>query len=423
MLIIYGAFRLGGIETFFLRLAKERFSLNLVTKFLFLSVRGKSDEIYIKQLEQFASVTFLDELLPDKFTFLAFFRAPFSLLYPFHCRKIQVMLNGISVIHTSDAHCAYVGNRLANKVNVDIPITIGVYHEKQFTWGNNSVLPYFEKKNREFFYNFIPRNNIVTFNSNMVQSFASVGYDIKGANYFPLGIDLPEVSTQPKERESLSVLRVVSVGRLTDFKTYNCWMLDVVKELKQRNISIEYTIYGEGSLESKMRAKIAELNIEDNVLLKGNLDYSEFHTISKFDVFIGSGTALLEASSLGLPCIVGIESIKEPVSYNYFSELSGTSYNEDGLFKKHKVSELLSKLHALNSVEYTKLSTRHVEKATEFSIKKCNKNFQKVFEQSSPVNIFQSFFMRFLYSTSYAFELLYMRINSNSAFSKKYTNK
>ena len=59
MLIIYGAFRLGGIETFFLRLAKERFSSNLVTKFLFLSVRSQSDEIYIKQLEQFASVIFL----------------------------------------------------------------------------------------------------------------------------------------------------------------------------------------------------------------------------------------------------------------------------------------------------------------------------------------------------------------------------
>lgn len=417
MLIIYGAFRLGGIETYFLRLAKEYKENGKEIKFLFLSDKWKSDSKLVSELEKYSEVNFLMDIL--KYPLLSFFRAPFSLIYPLSMPRIENLLSNVRSVHTSDVFSALVAHRLINLGGVKIPITTGIYHEKQFTWGNKR-LPLFEKFNREYFFNVLSKENIFTFNSSMIDLYSKKGFDISGAQYFPLGVIEDEGNKNLSFSKKPSHLNIVSVGRLTNFKTYNLWMLDVIYELKRKGIQVAYYIYGDGELKGKIEDLIHNKDLKDCVFLKGEIAYKEFSNIGKYDAFVGSGTALIEAASLGLPCIVGIESIKHAESYDFFSKLPGTSYNEDHLFPKKSMDSLFTLLNNMSEDEYSKLCYEHVEKAKLFSMSVCRNNFELATNRANIDAFKLGLLNRVIYSLSYAFALVEMRINPNSQFSKKY---
>ncbi|MBJ6983002.1 glycosyltransferase [Luteimonas sp. MC1572] len=118
-----------------------------------------------------------------------------------------------------------------------------------------------------------------------------------------------------------SQLRIVSVGRLVDFKAYNLGAPWIVATLRERGVHVSWDIYGDGPLQGKMEKEIAECNVRDLVRLKGELPYCDFQrTVASYDIFVGMGTAALEAAMLGVPTICATDSQRERC-YGFLHEL------------------------------------------------------------------------------------------------------
>ncbi|WP_460859807.1 glycosyltransferase [Rheinheimera gaetbuli] len=300
------------------------------------------------------------------------------------------MFKDTSQIHVSDGFSAIVAFSLMQRLEKQLPITVGFYHSKEFLWGANRNLPYFEKVNRAFVFNFLAQINLIIFNESLVALYQQHGRDLSKANCFPIGV--VDVSSSDSRLafsvKSVSPLQIVSVGRLVDFKQYNKWMIELVAELKSSAMSLEYHIYGNGPLEASLRDLAKRLGVVDAVHFHGLLNYADFDaTVAQYDIFVGSGTAIVQAAALGVPSIIGIENVAEPYSYGYIADITGFSYNEDGLYEKIPVAGLLHRYFTMSDSDKTMLKHKHIEKAKTFSMATCIANFARVEANAKPANI------------------------------------
>jgi len=134
----------------------------------------------------------------------------------------------------------------------------------------------------------------------------------------PLPVD---AINEPWTPPDLTVLKIISVGRLVDFKAYNLGASQVASECLARGIEIAWDIYGDGPLAGRIQEEIRSHSMEGIVTLKGELPYEQFtSTIAGYDLFIGMGTAAIEAAMIGLPSICATES-QRTLSYGYLHQL------------------------------------------------------------------------------------------------------
>lgn len=118
-----------------------------------------------------------------------------------------------------------------------------------------------------------------------------------------------------------SQLRIVSVGRLVDFKAYNLGAPGIVAALRERGVRVSWDIYGDGPLGDDIEKEIEGCDVRDLVQLKGELPYRDFQTtVASYDIFVGIGTAALEAAMLGVPTICSTDSQRE-LCYGFLHEL------------------------------------------------------------------------------------------------------
>lgn len=123
--------------------------------------------------------------------------------------------------------------------------------------------------------------------------------------------------------------RLITVGRLTGFKTYHRWMLAVVAELRQAGAPVRYDIYGEGPERSAIEERVRALGLEGAVRLHGAVPWSALPGIfSSGWAFAGMGTALVEAAAAGLPALITPESSPAPVTYGFLHESDGYEVGE-----------------------------------------------------------------------------------------------
>lgn len=412
MLFIQASLSMGGVETFYVRMAKERHRCGQKTKILLISPRSRSNPELLAEAEKYAEIYFLSEIsvLSPKVARLIPYHL--SLLIPLIKRSVREILSGVDYVHASGGFGAYLAFRMIRIASLELPITIGLYHSLEFSWGGTH-LPFYEQKNREIFFKVLPKRNIIFFNENMIDVY---GKDFSTVNLFPLGIVDGNYKLNGWSEISRSKLLIGSVGRLVEFKSYNLWMLDVVRALKDAGVEVSYLVYGEGPLKEQMQNRINDLGISEQVHLNGKLNYSDFGAIvGGFDVFVGSGTAIVEAASLGVPSIIGIENEKSPLTYGFLSEIPGFSYNENGLYSKRPVKDLIMDFLKLNLDERTSLSYEHLKKAEIFSIGACNRNFTSIspIHVSNEKNIYSIPF-GLMYSFSFLFYSLSLRMKKDN---------
>ncbi|MGR4068075.1 glycosyltransferase [Billgrantia sp. C5P2] len=381
MLIIYSALRLGGIETFFVRLARERHRQGKSTNILLLDKYSESDSELLQKMRAVANVYTFEDVFYD-YPILV---RRFPLLTPMKKTGVDKVLEFATQIHVTNGKNALLADRLNNVASKNLPITVGVYHSLEFAWGGKQ-LPYFERINREFVLKHQPSDNLLCFASstkNFLQDRLSV--QIENAKEFRLGVieSTHRHARQPHElrrtKTSDAVLKICAVGRLVEFKSYNLWMLDVIKTLRERNIPVLFDIYGDGPLTNKIQAKIDALGLTDLVTMRGSFEYSKFDdVVSGYDIFIGSGTAIIQAAFCGVPSIIGIESLENPVSYGFFSDYSEYEYHHPALsFPKRPVVELIEEFKDMSLEQREELSRQHVEAAEKFSMTAVAQNFDQ----------------------------------------------
>lgn len=289
--------------------------------------------------------------------------------------------------------------------------TVGVYHQNEFIYHSSR---FFFPRFAQAILAAMPARNIVFFSESSRENYAAhFRRDYSASPLLPIGIELAETA-QPRIVQGC---KIVSIGNLVDFKTYNRNMITVVAELKERLPSITYDIYGCGPLEQELRQYAADLKVADRVHLRGHLDYSKFREIvSDCDLFVGSGTALIEAAAAGRPALIGIESIETPETYGYLSDAKGLSYNEmrPGI-PLVQISPLVEKL--LSDPEYWANVARACEcKAKEFSIQKTIDGFDELFN----VALTQPFRLTALQIVRMAFSAIIMRLSEKVGLSQPF---
>lgn len=414
MLFIYNALHLGGVETFFVRMAKERSKIGRYTALLLLSKPQKSDPELLEEIRKYAHVLFLDDII--KYTPIISRKLP--LVAPINKKSVEQLMEKSDQIHAFYGRHALLGYRLSQLINKDIPITIGLYHYIVYVWGGNKIAHH-ERVNRDFVFQYLHRESLIFFsegNRNYYENHKKL--DFSGSNTFRLGV----VNTKKVELKSKlkNPLKICAVGRLVEFKTYNFYMLEVVENLLKKGIEVVFDIYGDGPLKTKLEQDIAKKGLEKYVHLKGNLDYSKFDaTVSEYDLFIGSGTAIIQASGLGIPSIAAIENMDTPKTYGFFNDAHQYEYNLKGLdVPLIDIQNLIEEYFYMNDSDRLNLKNDHLRAIENFTNKSCQENMDALKTINMPPHPFK--FNRWLYEISRVIDHISIKLNKKHPYNTRH---
>jgi glycosyltransferase involved in cell wall biosynthesis len=410
MLFIYGALPVGGIETFFMRMAKERHRLGLHTSILLLSLPHESDPELLNEMKKYANVLFPDDI------FLNFgkFTRRLPLLVPIKKRALERALKSVDQIHASDGMHALLGYRLSNMLNKNITITVGFYHYIKFLWGGDNVA-WHEKVNRRFIFDFLPEESLLLFSEGNRQLYIKhKRKKLTYANTFRLGV-IDKKNIKVSGEVNLPI-KIVAIGRLVDFKTYNFYMIKVLKNLKTKGFNVQFDIYGDGPLKAQMADEINKAGLSDSIHLKGTLDYLKFdETVSNYNLFIGSGTAIIQAAALGLPSIVGVENVIEAETYGYFSDVNQYEYNLKGLdLEMISVEAIIEDYINMNTQQRKTLISSHLECIDSFTNESCQKSMDELKYIAMPAKKLK--YNRWIYEFSRILDRVSMRFNKRHPY-------
>lgn len=320
MIFFAGSLDMNGGSTFLLRVAKQYHAR--AERITILVLSSVVDNSVCAELESVADVVMLREVLHPMFQWAGSNQA--AVFLPNHRDKVLALLSKHrNSVHVMGIFGLVLAMRWLN-IRSGIKISAGVYHQNEFLFKSDDA---FSGKVRRLFCH-LPEKNVLFFNEfnrDTYSKFFDKNY--AAAPVLPIGISLPSRPAQC-ERSYVPGL-VVSVGNLVTFKTYNEHVIRQIAALRNDYPELRYEIYGTGENEEMLMRLADELGVLGQVSFKGSIPYHQFSSIvSRAMAFVGSGTALIEAAALGVPSIVGIESIATPETYGLISDVAGLSYNE-----------------------------------------------------------------------------------------------
>lgn len=372
ILFVLTGLPMGGIETYILRLANQLHETGHTVEVILISDKydcqlfselSKTAKIYIhEKTRRLSASSWINAFLPlgSRSSFVTY-----------------------DIVHVVDL--LTLGFIYLNRKSLDFKaLSIGIYHSMEVSWWRGRNV-YFRGRLLEIY----DKNISLTLFPN--ESTAVLAADLAGcsgihSDILPLGVNLKKYIDC---KACFNSKRIVSVGRLVEFKAYNRHMIAQLSAVRNYG-EYEYYIYGEGpERESLMR--LAELcGVSSYVHFMGQVNYSDLPSIlNDCFCFVGSGTAIIEASSAGIPSIVGIESIEHPLTCGFFADILGYSYNEESATTRRiSYYDALSQIIKLSELDFLRLSDRHRKKAGEFDIVKTTEDFieksNKILDVSLP---------------------------------------
>jgi glycosyltransferase involved in cell wall biosynthesis len=148
------------------------------------------------------------------------------------------------------------------------------------------------------------------------------GYQLEPApEVIPLAVDLAQ-RMNVTARGGVSLL---AVARLHPMKEYVFGLIEAVAVLREEGYKeLTLTVVGDGPLRTRLVALVRARGLESHVRFAGTVAPAELpRYYTEADIFVGMGTTLLEASSLGLASVVAIGHCPEFKSPGFFSDTSG----------------------------------------------------------------------------------------------------
>ena len=333
MIFVANVLTMNGGTTFLMRVSQELARRGQRATILLLTHRVDSG--LFAELESIADIHCVEDFatLP--------LRGLLATFGPIEWRRLIAVLPPAAVpVHAMGVFGLWFAHRLCN-ADPARRVSVGVYHQNEFIY---RVPPSRLTDGAQSLFRAVPAENLVFFNDATRDHYAHFfRADYGAAPILPIGIQLPPRPTTyaPPGRP-----QIISVGNLVDFKTYNAHVIRAMPELLRLAPALRYVIIGRGPEEGALRALATMVGVSDHVDFLGQIAYAEIAThVRNATVFVGSGTALLEAAAVGVPALIGIESLDIPESYGFLSDIPGLSYNEHVAGRAR-----VSMIHALSSV-------------------------------------------------------------------------
>lgn len=342
-------FEMGGVETLLLRLIRELKPKGFHATVLLL--RRAYDPALMAELRRHAEVRFLADVWS-----------------PIPSRMRQGLGGeAFDYIFATINDALLLGALLNQFVYPGAHLMAGVYQTELFC---PPVTPRYRHRQaiRDLFRDGLPdRNKIFGNDAAKAHHEKMLGRTFSEAPVIPLMIDVDKFL--PVTRERVDRRKIVSIGRICDFKTYNFSMLDVVTNLRAKGHDVEYHIHGDGPDMEKLQGEIRARGLATVVFTHGPLDYSRFkEAVSDAIVFVGSGTAVMEAAACGVPSIPAIEYARTADSYGFIHEIAGTSFFEPDLpYQRKSIEALIERLLVLTAQQLKDIEARSTQRVRVFS--------------------------------------------------------
>ncbi|MDD1013499.1 glycosyltransferase [Pseudomonas rubra] len=383
MLFVANVLELNGGTTFILRLARASHRQGRRIGVLVLFDIVNKD--LAAQIAEYADIYYLKDFAPR--VLRPMFRRQFGTFMPVSFGAIEALVEKYNGhLHAMGVFgLLFIKRYVASARRVKL-VSIGIYHQNEIMF---SGVDYYFARQVQLLFSTLPPSSLVFFNELTLASHSHFfAVDYYTANQVPIGIDLPEWRGRGVGNSASN--RIVSIGSLEVFKTYNRHVIDLMPALRELRPGLIYEIYGGGSYEAELRQQVSLQGVEDIVHFKGAIDYSSFPKVLEGAfAFVGSGTAIIEAAALGVPSIVGIESIQDPVTYGLLSDIEGRSYNEfDARLALRPIAQVFSSL--MDERQWAEASYACRTKAETFSIDETVNGFLLMESRSNDLQAFSA---------------------------------
>jgi hypothetical protein len=227
-----------------------------------------------------------------------------GLYYYFHARRLwkSLGLPAPDVIKSFHLGSSWIACQLAEIIGNDCKVIAGLYGGLLFKWYYAPQSQGLWSQTRLHLKNYlecVPATARIADGVDLINELMEVHR--QKCLLWPAPID-PAVFEMAQRRPKWG--KIVSVGRLGPAKDYNFYMIDVVRELRNRGHDVQWWVYGQGEYEAEMRMRIAAARLEGFVSMQGLAPYRNlWQVLSDAYVFVGMGTAILEASWFRVPNI------------------------------------------------------------------------------------------------------------------------
>jgi glycosyltransferase involved in cell wall biosynthesis len=217
------------------------------------------------------------------------------------------------VIKAFDLPASWIATVIASRFQGSPPVLFGNYFPYLIPQGRN---PLTHTSFRLFLLNLrlnVPEECTLCMSREQIVEMRNVYGQSRAPTFWPLPVG--DVSVEAEQRAP-EWGHVVSIGRLAPMKEYNLYMIDIVGRLRQRGCPVRWSVYGEGPLRSAMLERITALGLSDAITLFGSLPHSQFsQALRTAYLFVGMGTALVEAALCGVPGIAALAYDETGITY------------------------------------------------------------------------------------------------------------
>jgi hypothetical protein len=299
-LFVYEHLKQGGIETLIVRMSNWLVANNHEV-ILFLEESGSLIELLDPRIKL---------IIKDK-----------QFKYIFNDHKILEILGNPSIdcIYTFGPKSCLIGGIIYStfKNSQRINFFSGIYHPQEFSIEGSLGLKGVIHSN--YFKKYLKLGTHVFMSQEVKKGIENtIKFNFDNSIIWPLAINIPQQTFKLKSNN----FKIVSIGRLVEFKSYNLYMFEVVKELTNRGLNVTWEVYGDGPLMEKMSNLASQKEFESSIKICGEIDYNKIPEVIKdASVFVGMGTTLIEVGSYAVPCIPAIAYSKTPNTYGYLYEL------------------------------------------------------------------------------------------------------
>lgn len=282
-------------------------------------------------------------------------------------------------IYAFELYSLIIASTLARWVYPRARLCTGVYHTLEFCWNDHAN--FLSRRSSKLLLSF-PQPNVFFMNES-VRERHQRNLKVKFARspLAPIGIQPPAPWSQGY---SSGLVRIISVGRITDFKTYNFLMIPVIESLIACGLDVQYDIYGDGELKNQLVSQIANSRAAHCIRWHGSLPYQDLHKVfAAADLFVGNGTAVVEAAATGLPCVLAVENEKQPVCFGFFTDPAELHLGEQSdRYKKFSLQDCIQRYTAMSFDEREHLSQAHRQRASQLSISSANDHWLNALNKS-----------------------------------------
>jgi len=244
-------------------------------------------------------------------------------------------------------------------------ILFGVFHTRQYQVRTRFGPSYLSKLYRWLFLAF-PQRNII-FMSDGVRAECERHYGLKmtGANVLPLPVDVPPIL---KKTGKANRYKIVSIARLVEFKNYHQPIFEFIAKQRAAGLPFEYHIYGDGPLRSQLGEQARRVGVEPYIFFHGTLPYPKMGlALEDAGIFIGMGTAIIEAAACGIPAVAAIE-MRGAECHGWFHETVGNSVGEQiSDAPKCAIGELLTAYLSWSEQDYFEAGLCSWRRARDYS--------------------------------------------------------